>query len=112
MKLATKCVALVFAMAVALGGVARAQVITWQNNQINPAGFWAVANETVWAKKVAEATGGRLQIRVFPAGSAGFQGAESPFACAGLLTTHYPERRQGVGRVGRPEDTLKNHAWS
>jgi TRAP-type C4-dicarboxylate transport system substrate-binding protein len=65
-----------FLFLLVLGGMARAQTITWQNHQINPAAFWAVANEIAWAKKVAQATGDRLQIRVFPAGSAGFQGSE------------------------------------
>jgi TRAP-type transport system periplasmic protein len=51
---------------------AQAQVINWQNQKANPAGFWNVANEIAFVKKVEEATGGRFKINVFPANSAGF----------------------------------------
>jgi TRAP-type C4-dicarboxylate transport system substrate-binding protein len=54
-------------------GGAQAQVINWQDHKANPAGFWSTANEIAFAKKVEEATGGKLKISVFPAGSAGFQ---------------------------------------
>jgi len=53
-----------------------AQVVTWQDHQINPAGFWSVVNQTNWAKKVAAETGGKLQIRVLPGSSSGFQGSD------------------------------------
>jgi TRAP-type C4-dicarboxylate transport system substrate-binding protein len=64
--------AAVFA-ALAWTGSAQAQVINWQDHKMNPAGFWNVANEIAFAKKVEEATGGRFKINIFPAASAGFQ---------------------------------------
>jgi TRAP-type transport system periplasmic protein len=52
---------------------AQAQTITWQDHKVLPAGFWSVANEIAFVKKVEEATGGKLKITVFPGGSAGFK---------------------------------------
>lgn len=62
------------AATVAFAGTgAQAQTINWQNHKALPAGFWSAANEIAFAKKVEDATGGRLKITVFPAGSAGFK---------------------------------------
>lgn len=57
-------------------GTGHAQAINWQDHKINPAGFWTTANEIAFAKKVEEATGGRLKIHVFPAGSSGYKGGQ------------------------------------
>jgi TRAP-type C4-dicarboxylate transport system substrate-binding protein len=59
------------------GGSVHAQVINWQDHKINPAGFWLTGNEIAFAKKVEEATGGKLKINVFPAGSSGFKDKEA-----------------------------------
>jgi TRAP-type C4-dicarboxylate transport system substrate-binding protein len=71
-----KFINLVGAAATALGALAftaEAQVINWQDHKALPAGFWSAANEIAFAKKVEEATGGKLKITVFPAFSAGYQ---------------------------------------
>jgi TRAP-type C4-dicarboxylate transport system substrate-binding protein len=60
----------------ASSGAAQAQVINWQDHKINPAGFWLTANEIAFVKKVEEATGGKLKINVFPAGSSGYKDKE------------------------------------
>ena len=61
----------------ACSGAAQAQVINWQDHKINPASFWNVANEIAFARKVEEATGEKLKINVFPAGSSGFKDKEA-----------------------------------
>lgn len=65
-----------FVVLFVFSGIAQAQVTNWQGHTINPAGFWLTANQIAFAKKVEDATGGKLKINVFPAGSSGFKGAE------------------------------------
>lgn len=69
--------ALAAAAAVTIVGGARAQTVNWQAHSINPAGFWLTANEIAFAKRVEEATGGKLKINVFPAGASGFKDKEA-----------------------------------
>jgi len=72
MKAITKLSVAAACAAFAWVGAAQAQVINWQDHKILPAGFWSAANEIAFAKKVEEATGGKLKIMVLPGGSAGF----------------------------------------
>jgi TRAP-type C4-dicarboxylate transport system substrate-binding protein len=76
MKWASSFAAFALAAILLLSGRVEAQVTTWQDHQINPAGFWSVVNESEWAKNVLAATGGKLQIRILPGGSSGYQGGD------------------------------------
>lgn len=56
---------------------AAAETVNWQDHHIMPASFWLVANESKFAKELAEETGGRLQINILPSGASGFKGTEA-----------------------------------
>jgi len=65
-----------FVVAFVCNGTAQAQVTNWQNHGPLPAGFWLTANQIALAKKVEDATGGKLKINVYPGSSAGFKDQE------------------------------------